>query len=88
MKPKKQINYSSNMRDHCNKYDNNEIKLKCCKNYQMWHRDMQCANAVEKNGANIHAQCRVDANLQFVENAVSTKCNKMNNALIIINRPL
>ena len=51
----------------------------------MWHRDMKWANAVEKNGTDRLAWCRVARNLPFVfkkkKKAISDKSNKVKHHL-------
>ena len=40
-------------------------------------RDTKQANAIGKNGTNRFAGCWVATNLQFQQNVISVKCNKI-----------
>lgn len=51
----------------------------------MWYRDNEVSKCCQKNGAHVHAQCRVTTNLQIVKNVKSVKHNKMMYACIPIS---
>lgn len=44
----------------------------------MWQGDSKWANAIEKNGVDRLALCRVSTNLQLEKNTVSAKLSKAN----------
>ena len=46
---------NGNIKDHHNKYKNNENVWNIVRITKMWHRDTEWANAVGKSGANRHS---------------------------------
>ena len=60
--------YSSNIKDHQNKYDNNEKVWTVGGIMKMWHEDMKWENFVGKNGANKLGLHGVVTNLQRLKN--------------------
>lgn len=51
--------------------------MKYCENYQNVTQRHEVSKWCWKNGADRLAQCRVTTNLQFVNNTISMKCNKV-----------
>lgn len=56
--------------DHHNKYNQNEITLQYCENYQNGTQRCGVSKCCWKNAANKPIQCRVATNLQFIKNAI------------------
>ena len=60
--------YNSYIKDHQNKYDNNEKVWNVGGIMKMWHEDMKWENFVGKNGANKLGLHGVVTNLQRLKN--------------------